>query len=506
MSQEILKVDHVVKRFPGTVALKGVSCELRRKEILALVGENGAGKSTLMKILSGIYTYKEYEGQICLDGKECRFSGTASAENAGIAMIYQELNLELDLTVAENIVLGKYPKTKFGSIDWKKVNKEAEEVLEKVGLDVSPGLIVRNLNPSMQQLISIARALYRRPKVLILDEPTSVLTEREAQNLMQIIRSLRDQGIACIYISHKLDEIFELCDRIVVFRDGEKINEYSQRDGYHSGEIIEDMIGRHLVSMYPERVANPGDEILRIEHYGVPHPFAYGKNIIEDVSFSLKKGEILGLGGLVGAGRSELVSAIFGAIPKSHGKLYLEGKETGIKDPEEAISCGFGFLSEDRKKNGFIWSMDIQKNMTLVHLRNMVRGVFVDDAWEKKAAEEYFGKLQIKAPGLDTMITSLSGGNQQKVILAKWMMGDIKVLMLDEPTRGIDVGTKYEIYTLMLELTDQGISIIMISSEMPELLAMCDRILVLGKGVVQKEFTRGEADEVKLLQAASGTL
>ena len=505
MRQAILKVDNVIKRFPGTVALKGVSCELYDGEILALAGENGAGKSTLMKILSGIYSHKEYEGKIILDGKECKFVGTASAEEAGIAMIYQEINLELDLTVAENIVLGDYPKTQFGFVDWKKVNADAEKVLKQVGLDVNPNQVVRNLNPSMQQLVSISRALYRNPKVLILDEPTSVLTEREAQNLMEIIRNLRDQGISCIYISHKLDEIFELCDRVIVFRDGEKISEHSKIDGYKSGEIIEDMIGRHLVSMYPERVAHIGTEILRIENFQVPHPFAYGKNIIEDVSFSLKKGEILGLGGLVGAGRSELVSAIFGVIPKTRGKIYLESEEIHIKEPEEAIAHGFGFLSEDRKKNGFIWSMNIRENMTLVNLQHMVNRMFVDEKLEKKKAEEFFDKLSVKAPGLETMITSLSGGNQQKVILAKWLMCNIKVLMLDEPTRGIDVGTKYEIYKIMQELTGQGISIIMISSEMPELLAMCDRILVLGKGRVQKEFARGEADEVKLLQAASGT-
>lgn len=505
MSQAVLKVENVVKRFPGTVALKGVSCELYEKEILALVGENGAGKSTLMKILSGIYPGSEYEGKISLCGKECRFSGTAAAEEAGIAMIYQEINLELDLSVAENIVLGNYPKTRFGGIDWKKVNEEAGKVLEQVGLQVDPNQTVRNLNPSMQQLISIARALYRRPKVLILDEPTSVLTENETQNLMKTICQLRDQGIACIYISHKLDEVFELCDRIVVFRDGEKINEYVKTEGYDSGKIIEDMIGRHLVSMYPERVPHIGEEILRVEDFQVPHPSAYGKNIIEDVSFQLRKGEILGLGGLVGSGRSELVSAVFGVIPKTGGKVFMDNKEIHIREPEDAISNGLGFLSEDRKANGFIWSMNIRENMTLVNLRNMKKNLFVDEKREKQIAHKYFEKFSVKAPGLETMITSLSGGNQQKVILAKWLMSNIRVLMLDEPTRGIDVGTKYEIYKIMQELTEDGVSIIMISSEMPELLGMCDRIIVLGKGTVQAEFDRGEADEVKLLQAASGT-
>lgn len=505
MEQVILKVENVVKRFPGTVALKGVSFDLYSKEILALAGENGAGKSTLMKILSGIYPRREYEGEIWLDGKECNFTGTASAENAGIAMIYQELNLELDLTIAENIVLGRYPKTKFGMVDWEKVHQEAAEALKQVNLKLDTRLTVRNLSPSMQQLVSIARALYRKPKVLILDEPTSVLTEKETRNLIQVIYQLRDQGISCIYISHKLDEVFELCDRVVVFRDGLKISEHQKKEGYDSGKIIEDMIGRYLTNMYPERKAKTEEEILRIEHFAVPHPFAYGKNVIEDVSFSLKKGEILGLAGLVGSGRSELVSAIFGAMEKSNGKIYLHGKKIKNETPEDAIRNGFGFLSEDRKKNGYVWTMNIRENMTLATLRTLVKRMFVDNEQEQQAAETYYDKLKVKAPGLETMITSLSGGNQQKVILAKWMMTNMNILMLDEPTRGIDVGTKAEIYKLMQELTENGISIIMISSEMPELLAMCDRIIVLGKGVVQTEFKRSEADEIKLMQAASCT-
>lgn len=302
-----------------------------------------------------------------------------------------------------------------------------------------------------------------------------------------------------------MDEIFALCDRTVVFRDGEKISEYTKADGYDSSKVIEDMIGRHLNAMYPERRANIGPEVLRVEHFRLAHPFAYGKAIIEDVSFSLKKGEILGLSGLVGSSRSELISAIFGALPKPDGELYLDGKEVTINEPTQAIQNGIGFLSEDRKKNGFIWSMSIRENMTLVCLRKLVRGLFVNARQEKESAQDYFNKLRVKAPSLETQITNLSGGNQQKVILAKWLMSDIKILMLDEPTRGIDVGTKSEIYKLMQELTDMGISIILISSEMPELLAMCDRLVVLGKGVVQCEMLRGEANEVNLMRAASCT-
>ena len=503
--KSILTVKNVVKRFSGTVALKGVDMELYPNEILALAGENGAGKSTLMKILSGIYPYGDYEGEVLLDGKPCRFRGPKDAEEAGIAMIYQELNLELDLTVAENILLGQYPRTKLGTINWKAVYTEAQKALDMLGVDISTRVTARNLSPSMQQLVSIARALYRNPKRLILDEPSSVLTEKETGDLMNILRGLRDKGISCIYISHKLDEVFELCDRTVVFRDGEKISEHSKKDGYDSGKIIEDMIGRHLDAMYPQRVAHLGEEVLRVEHFRVPHPFAYGKSIVEDVSFSLKKGEILGLSGLVGAGRSELVSAIFGAMPKQNGKIFLDGKEVKINNPTEAIRHGLGFLSEDRKKNGFIWTMSIEDNMTLVCMRNMLHAGFVKKNEAHELAEEYFDKLQVKAPSLETQITDLSGGNQQKVILAKWLMSNIKILMLDEPTRGIDVGTKSEIYKLMQELTDMGISIILISSEMPELLAMCDRLVVLGKGVVQCEMLRGEADEVSLMKAASCT-
>lgn len=505
MSSAILTVKNVIKRFSGTIALKGVDMELYPNEILALAGENGAGKSTLMKILSGIYPYGTYEGDLLLGHQLCKFQGPADSEDAGIAMIYQELNLELDLTVGENILLGRYPRNRVGLIDWGKVHTESRKALDMLGVDIDTKVTVRNLNPSMQQLVSIARALYRKPKILILDEPTSVLTEKEANSLMEILRSLRDKGISCIYISHKLDEIFSLCDRTVVFRDGEKISEHRQKDGYDSARIIEDMIGRHLDAMYPERKAHIGEEILRVERFRVPHPFAYGKSIIEDVSFSLKKGEILGLAGLVGAGRSELISAMFGALPKQDGKLFLEGKEVDIQEPSEAIAHGLGFLSEDRKKNGFIWTMSIRENMTLVNLPRLLRAGFVDRNRELVLAEEYFDKLRVKAPSLETQITNLSGGNQQKVILAKWLMSNIKVLMLDEPTRGIDVGTKSEIYKLMQELTDMGISIILISSEMPELLAMCDRLVVLGKGVVQCEMLRGEANEVNLMRAASGT-
>lgn len=505
MRNTVLSVKNIIKRFSGVIALKDVSMDLYDNEILAVMGENGAGKSTLMKILSGIYPKGSYEGSILINNEEVSFRSPFDSEASGIAMIYQELNLELDLSVAENILLGRYPRNKRGFIDWNEVNIRAQQVLDMLHIDIDISVNVRNLSPSLQQLVSIAHAIYRNPKILILDEPTSVLTESETQKLMKILESLKEKGIACIYISHKLDEVFKLCDRMVILRDGYYISTYHKDKGYDSAAIIEDMIGRKLDVMYPTIEKEIGKEVLRVENFTVPHPYAYGKNIIDDASFTLHKGEILGLAGLVGAGRSELVSAIFGYLPKKNGKVYFEGNEINIKNPTDAINKGIGFLSEDRKKNGFVWSMSIKENMTLTILKDLKKGLFMNDKIEHDITKKYFKELQIKAPSLNTIISTLSGGNQQKVILAKWLMTNLKVLMLDEPTRGIDVGTKSEIYKLINELAKKGISIIMISSELPELVAMCDRFVVLGKGIVQKEFKKGEVSEVDIMRAASCT-
>ncbi len=501
----ILQVDHVTKRFSGTVALKDVSMQVYPNEILAVMGENGAGKSTLMKILSGIYPVNSYEGEIRIHGKEGRFKCPLDAENAGIAMIYQELNLELDLTVAENILLGKYPKKSFGLVNWSAVYKEAQKAMDMLGVDIDIKAPVRSLSSSMQQLVSIARALYREPKILILDEPTSVLTERETQTLMNILDNLRKKHVACIYISHKLDEVFKICDRMIILRDGYWISEYRKEDGYDSQKVIEDMIGRKLDIMYPTVEKKIGDVILDVKNFCVPHPFAYGKRIVEDVSFQLHSGEILGLAGLVGAGRSELAEAIFGTRSKVAGTIFFDGSEIKTPNPSQSIKLGMGFLSEDRKKNGFIWSMSIKQNMTLAILRELKKRLFVDHGKEERISEEYFQKLRVKAPNKETLITSLSGGNQQKVIIAKWLMTKLKVIILDEPTRGIDVGTKAEIYKLINDLAASGIGIIMISSELPELIAMCDRHIVLGKGIVQAEIERPDATEVSIMRAASCT-
>jgi ABC-type sugar transport system ATPase subunit len=501
--EPILAVQNVIKRFMGTVALRNVSMDLYYNEILGILGENGAGKSTLMKILSGVYPASEYEGKIILEGNICRFTSPLDSQRAGIAMIYQELNLELDLSVAENILLGCAPKTKIGFIDWKEMAEKGRRMMKRLNSNIDVAATVRSLSPSMQQIVCIARALIRNPKILILDEPTSMLTERETVNLFAILRRLRQDGISCLYISHKMDEVFDLCDRIEVLRDGKNINVYTKKTGYDSNRIIEDVIGRRLDMMYPDMTHEIGGEILRIENFRVPHPFANGKSIIGDVSFYLRKGEILGLGGLVGSGRSELLNAIFGVLPRTGGKIYKYGKEIFIRNPIDAKRHGIGLLTEDRKKNGFIGALSICENMTITILHKLRRGFLIDTKKEQQAAREYFDKLNVKAPGLFTRITNLSGGNQQKVILAKWLMCGMDILFLDEPTRGIDVGTKSEIYKIILELAKSGVSVVMISSEISELIAICDRFVVLGKGRVQTELLKHEADEVKIIRAAS---
>lgn len=498
----VLQMSNVTKRFAGVTALKDVSFELHRQEILALVGENGAGKSTLMKVLSGTHPDGSYEGTISIHGQEQHFFAPGDAEDAGIAMIPQEITLELDLSVAENILLGRLPTTRFGFVDWKRTYAETAAVLQRLHLDIDVTLPARNLSASMQQLVCIARALIRNPKILILDEPTSPLTESETEYLMEVLRQLKADGISSIYISHKLDEVFAIADRIVVLRDGARISMH-QRADFTPERIVEDMIGRTLDVMYPEKTNQVSGEMLRVEGLTVPHPYAAQKNIVEDVSFSVGKGEILGLAGLVGAGRSEVLKALFGAIPKQSGTVYLDGRLVSINHPADAIAHGLGMVTEDRKKDGYVGVMNIRDNMTLTILRQIARRNFINFAREEQLASRHFGTMGIKAPSLATNILNLSGGNQQKVILAKWLLTNLKVLFLDEPTRGIDVGAKSEIYKLINDLASQGLSIIMTSSELQELLALCDRFIVLGKGRIRKELMQADATETNIMHAAA---
>jgi len=496
-------MENITKVFTGTVALDEVSIKLYRGEILAIVGENGAGKSTLMRILSGSYDCTEFTGTIISDDLELRFQSIYDAQIAGIVMIPQELCVELDLTVAENIMLGQLPVTKSGMVDWKKTKRIASEALENLKADIDINSTVRNLSPSMQQIVCIARAIVRKPHILILDEPTSVLTDNETENLMRILRSLKKEGISCIFISHRLDEIFQLCDRLIVLRDGKYISTHTRSEGYDSDRIVEDIIGRKLSVMYPSVQKELGNEIFRIDNYRVPHPYAYGKSILEDVSLSLRKGEILGLAGLVGSGRSELVNAIFGVTQKTKGKTYIYGKKTNIKDPWDAKRLGIGLLTENRSKNGFISTMTVKNNISVTILDKLRKLLMIDFNKEHQITSDISGSLRIKTPGMETLITHLSGGNQQKVILAKWLITDSSIIFMDEPTRGIDIGAKADIYRIITDLAKKGKSIILISSELQELLALCDRIIVLANGRVRAELARNEATEAQILRMAS---
>lgn len=498
----ILTMKNISKRFPGVVALDNVDIELKKNEILAIVGENGAGKSTLMKILSGTYPYGSYEGKIEINGVQQKLMSSRGAEEAGVAMIYQEISVELDLSVAENILLGMLPKNKLGLIDWKKTYSEANRILQQLNLDLDLSIPVGSLSASIQQLVCIARALIRKPKILILDEPTAALTESETANLMKILRDLKTNGISCIYISHKLDEVFNIADRVIAMRDGKVVSSYL-KDEIVPRKIIEDMIGRRLDMMYPSVCKSIGDEVMRVENITVQHEYSANKNIIENVSFSVKKGEILGLTGLVGSGRSELLKAIYGALPRKSGKILIDDKECSISEPSDAIRSGIGLLTEDRKKDGYIGTMNIKENMTLPILRKISRNRFINSRKENDITSHYFKYMNIKAPGLNTNILNLSGGNQQKVILAKSLLTEMKVLFLDEPTRGIDIGAKAEIYKIIADLASKGLSIVMVSSELPELLALCDRFVVLGKGKVLAEVSKEEASEAGIMHIAS---
>ena len=503
MAGAILRMQDIEKKFFAITAVDQVDLELFEGEVLALVGENGAGKSTLMKILSGSYPATSYRGRIEVGGEPVHFLSTADSERAGIAMIYQEISLHLDLSVAENIFLGKIPARRGGLVDWKRMRAESIEILGTVGLEVDPGLAARTLSTSQQQLVCIAKALVRRPRILVLDEPTSALTEKETLNLLQLIGELRSRGISFIYISHKLEEVFSVADRVMVLRDGRCVSVFRKSE-VNASRVIEDMVGRQITTMYPKEDVTIGAEALRVELLRVRSPYSADKDVIEEASFEVRSGEILGLGGLVGAGRSELVNAIFGSYPRKAGEIYVDGKKAEIRSPADAIRYKIGLLTEDRRATGYVGTMNIRENITLASLDKVFGRMFVKPSRELEEAGEYFRRLAIKAPGMETSILSLSGGNQQKVVLAKWLMTDVRILILDEPTKGIDVGAKVEIYTIIERLAKQGVAVIMISTELPELLAMCDRFVVLFGGRVQARFERGQINEHKYMAAATG--
>lgn len=500
MGDTILEMKHVTKKFPGVIALNDVSIDVKKGEILGIVGENGAGKSTLMKVLSGSYTNKEYEGEIWIDGKKQMFTSVADAKKVGIEMVYQEVNAMYEASVAENIFVGNLPGSHV--VDYKALYSKTQELLDQLGLEVTPKTLAGSLNSGQLQLMSIVRALAVNPRIIVFDEPTTALTDSEVDILMNFMEKLRSDGVACIYISHKLEEIFRICDRVTIIRDGNVITTGSIGD-FDQNSLVEGMIGRKVENMYVKSSHKIGETVLEVNHLSVPHPTIDNRNIVDDISFSLKRGEILGIGGLVGAGRSEALGAVFGQFTKGVTKqVKINGQEVTINNPKDAIKAGIGFVTEERKRTGFIQTMSIRHNLSLISLYDLPKRYFIDRGVEDQKAGAIFGRMKVKAPSMETMVVNLSGGNQQKVVLGKWLMKNPQILFIDEPTKGIDVGAKAEFYKIMDELACAGVSIIMVSSDMPELISMSDRILVLSNGRITGEFNHDEAAQSAIMKAA----
>jgi ribose transport system ATP-binding protein len=489
----VLKANNISKTFPGVKALDSVDIELRKGEVLALVGENGAGKSTLTKILSGLHTPDKGSGEIRLSGDVVHFQNSKEAKNSGLITIYQELSLVPELSVAENIFLGNLPRTKLGLIDWKELNSLAKGILQDIELDISPTEILGNLSISKQQMVEIARALSQGAKVIIFDEPTSSLTETEKDVLFKNIRKLKSKDVAIVYISHKMDEVFELTDRIAVLRDGQNSGGLVTKDA-SLDDVIQLMIGRVIDDYFHKNEAEKGEEVLKVEGLSLSGKF-------EDISLSVRSGEVVGLYGLVGAGRSEVAETIFGARKADSGRVSLSGKEVHIKTTGDAVRLGIGFLPEDRKEQGLVLGMSCRENMSIAKLPWINNYGFLSQTKEDDIYKEFKGKLSISTPGPAQKVITLSGGNQQKIVLAKWLTLQPKMLILDEPTRGIDVGSKAEIHKLIAKLAESGIAVIVISSEMPEIMGVSDRIITMRAGKTTGEFAGDEITETNLINA-----
>jgi putative multiple sugar transport system ATP-binding protein len=505
MADHILEMRSISKSFPGVKALDEVSFQVAPGEIHCLVGENGAGKSTLMKVLSGVYPHGSYSGDILFNGKVQAFRGISDSEHAGIAIIYQELALFPELPVYENILMGQ-ELTKGLAIDWNETVRKASEMLKMVRLSVNPELKVRDLGIGQQQLVEIAKALCKDVKLLILDEPTAALNEDDCQNLLKLLRDLKRHGVTCVMISHRLKEVIQIADTVTVLRDGRTICTLDARKGeVTEAVLIKNMVGREITNIYPERRYEvPGEAILEVRNWSGYSP-KLGRQVLKDVNFQVKKGEIIGIAGLMGSGRTELAKSIFGNPDgyELEGELRFAGLPRSFRSPKDAIDAGLAYASEDRKRNGLVLIQDVKSNITLARLRKIARRGVTDNNVEVKAANEYKLSLNIKTPSVDQKVVNLSGGNQQKVSIAKWLFVDPQVLILDEPTRGIDVGAKYEIYTIMNRLVEQGMSIIMISSELPEILGMSDRIYVVSAGRISGEVSRAEANQEKIMHLAT---
>ncbi len=494
MGDVILTMKGIDKSFPGVHALDHVDLEVRKGEVHALMGENGAGKSTLMKVLTGIY-HKD-AGTITYEGKEVEFTNPREAQDAGIVIVHQELNMMGHLTVAQNIFIGReYMNGKL--IDDKKMNEEAKKLFDQLGINIDPKETMSRLTVGKQQMCEIAKAISHEAKVIIFDEPSAALTEAEIEELFKIIRDLRDKQMGIVYISHRMDEIKVITDRVTVMRDGGYVGTLITKDSTKD-DIINMMVGRVIYEdpKTESQVAPDAPVVLKVEHLNAGR-------MVKDVSFELHKGEILGFSGLMGAGRTETARALFGADPKDSGDIYVNGQKVDIKTPQDAVKCGIGYLSEDRKRFGIVVDKTVAENSTMASMENFMKGIFIDKKKEKDVAQEYVEALKTKTPSVDQLVVNLSGGNQQKVVIAKWLVRNCDILIFDEPTRGIDVGAKSEIYHLMNELVAEGKSIIMISSEMTEILRMSDRIVVMCEGRKTGELGIEEATQERIMHAAT---
>lgn len=484
----------ICKSFGANKVLGGVNLHVRPGEVHALMGENGAGKSTLMNILTGIH--RADAGTIMVDGKEVTFKNNKDAEEHGIAFIHQELNIWPNLSVLENLFLMNQPKTRFGTIDFKKMREMAEAKCQEIGIDLPLDEIAGECSVGQQQMTEITRSLMLDAKTVIMDEPTAALTERETDRLFEVMKKLKNKGVSIIYISHRMEEVFANCDTITVMRDGQTISSRPTEET-NMDQIVGDMVGRVMSEYYPARTNVPGDEIFRVEGFTQP-------GVFRDISFNLRKGEILGVAGLMGAGRTEIMRAIFGVDPHESGKLYFEGKEIHIKNPRDAIRHGFGFITENRKTEGLILDFSIERNIALPSEERLAQSHVINDKKEFDFSSELSKRLGVKAQDINLPASTLSGGNQQKVVIAKWVGMHPKLLILDEPTRGIDIGAKKDIYDLMNELTAKGVSIIMVSSELPEVIGMSNRILVIHEGRAAGIVEHKDATQTRIMTLATG--
>lgn len=495
-SNSILEMNSITKTFPGVKALDDVTLKVERGEIHAICGENGAGKSTLMKVLSGVYPFGSYTGDIVYENEVKKFSNISDSEAEGIVIIHQELALSPYLSIAENIFLGNEIKNVFGLINWNKTYQEASSLMARVGLKEDPNLPIKDVGVGKQQLVEIAKALSKRVKLLILDEPTAALNDEDSAHLLDLLRHLKGQGITSIIISHKLNEIEAIADTTTILRDGKTIESLNMKGSKVSQErIIKGMVGREMDNRYPARKADIGEEILRVENWTAYHPIDSSRLVVDNVSMNVRRGEIVGLAGIMGAGRTEFARSLFGHSYGTNisGKVYKNGKEISVKTISEAIANGLAYATEDRKRFGLNLIEDVKRNITLASLKSFVKFGLVNGNEEYKRASEYRASMNIKSPSVLSVVGQLSGGNQQKVVLSKWINVNPDVLILDEPTRGIDVGAKYEIYLIIQRLAAEGKGVIVISSELPELIGICDRIYAISEGAITGEVLRKDA-------------